>query len=83
MGDITPREGEFTSPNWAAITPSDTAKLEPIPRGVFVGSSGDVVAVGQDGVSATFAANAGDVLPIQPTKIMATSTTATGLIALY
>lgn len=73
----------FSAYRWKAITPSDTATIEPQPVAVFVGGAGNVVAVGDDGVAATFAATAGAVLPIQPHRINSTSTTATGLIALY
>ena len=78
MGDKT-----STAKSWADITPSDTASIEPTPQAVRVNGAGDVVAVGADGVSCTFTAVDGDMLMIQPVKIMATGTTATGLIALY
>lgn len=67
----------------AAITPSDTVNLAEVPRGVYVGSAGVIVAV-LDGSPITFTgALAGTILPIKPTRINATSTTATGLVALY
>lgn len=72
-----------TALRWAAITPSDTAPLAPVPVAVYVGGAGNVVAIGDDGVAGTFAVVAGQVLDIQPHRINSTSTTATGLIALY
>lgn len=53
---------------WASITPS-AAPLEPRPAAIYCGTAGDVVAVGDDGVSETFKAPAGALLTIQPTKI--------------
>lgn len=63
-----------TASTWKAITASDTAKLEPVPAAVFVGTGGDVVAEGQDGVTATFKATSGSMLMIQPVRILTTST---------
>lgn len=54
--------------SWKAITASSAA-IEPTPAAVFCGTAGDVVAVGKNGVSATFKAAAGTLLPIQPVKI--------------
>ena len=71
----------YSALKWKPITPSDTANVEPTPSAVFVGGAGTVVAIGEDGVSATFTAAAGSVLPIQPIRITAAST-ATGLIGL-
>ena len=68
---------------WFAITPSDSEDLAVKPRAIFVGTGGDLVLVGADGVSATFAAPDGVVLPFSPHRVMATGTTATGIVALY
>lgn len=68
---------------WAAITPSDTAKLEPVPVSVFVGTGGDVAAEGADGNVEIFKALAGTVLPIQPIRIRATGTNASNLVAVH
>jgi hypothetical protein len=66
----------------AAITPSNEDDIAAT-RGVYVGGTGTVVAI-INGAAVTFTnAAAGSVLPIQTTRINATGTTATGLIALY
>lgn len=73
----------YTATQWAPVTKSDVTILPPGVRAIYVGGVGDVVALGQDGVSGTFTvATAGTVLPIQPTKIM-DATTATLMVALY
>jgi hypothetical protein len=71
-----------------AITASDTTSLQlndRPPRGIYVGGLGDLnVQFGNLGTSVLFSAvPAGTVLPIQPTRVMSTSTTATGIVALY
>lgn len=69
--------------NWAAITPNDATVLTPRPVALYVGADGNVVAAGDNGATATFAVLAGQVLTIQPSKVLATGTTATGIVALY
>lgn len=71
------------SDRFAAITPSDTVNIAEVPRAIYVGVTGDVVAVGSDGNAATFKSVAVGVLPIQPTRINSTNTTATNILALY
>ena len=67
---------------WFAIAPSDTVNLATTPDALYVGGAGNVVLRGSDGVNATFAVAAGQILPLSPTRVLATDTTATGLIGL-
>ena len=73
----------FTALRWAAVTPSDTATLTPIPTAIRCNVAGDVNIVGDDGNDEVFTVAAGEVLQCQPHKVMSTSTTATGIKALY
>ena len=67
-----------------AITPSDSISLPRITRGVYVGGAGSVSALMADGTSAVFAGvQAGSLLPLRATRINATGTTATLILALY
>lgn len=67
----------------APITPSDTVLFQ-WPTMVLVMNTGNVVALDEDGNSVTYTAvPAWTVLPVTCKGIMATGTTATGLIALY
>lgn len=64
-----------------AVTPSDATQLGGV-RGLYVGGAGDVAVEMQAGTTLTFAATAGGVLPIKVKRVLATGTTATGIIAL-
>lgn len=66
----------------ASITPSDTVNIGTPTRGIYVGVGGSVVAV-INGVAITFAnVPAGMILPIVATRVNATGTSATSLVAL-
>ena len=68
----------------AAITPSDTVDFTDLCYAVYVGTGGDIVGVGQDGVASTFKAVPGGTTLIGPfTRINATSTTATDLVGYF
>lgn len=67
----------------AAITPSDTVGY-PEAAGIYIGGTGNVVLLDAIGTVLTFnGVPAGTILPIKNARVNATSTTATGLIALY
>jgi hypothetical protein len=67
----------------AAVTTSDTNNIRTT-RGLYVGGSGNVKVDMAYGTTVTFSSvPAGTVLPIQVTRVYATDTTATLMIALY
>lgn len=69
--------------NAVAITPSDSAVI-PYPRGIYVGVAGDLrVVMRGSSTPVTFKAAVNGYHPIRPVQILATSTTATDIIALY
>ena len=74
-----------TSPSdrYEAVTPSDTVDLKEPCRSIYVGVAGDFVAVKTDDSTCTFTVTAGAVIPVVAKRINSTSTTATGLVALY
>jgi hypothetical protein len=71
--------------NAAAITPSDSTDLPVIPRGVWVGSGGDLtVILAEDANAVTFAGVAsGTLLPIRPRRVLQTGTTAGQLVGVW
>lgn len=70
--------------NAAAVTPSDTVDLSDVTTGLWVGGAGNVVVIMNGGQTVTFTGvPAGTLLPIRVSRVKATSTTATNMIALW
>lgn len=66
-----------------AVTPSDSSLLSETTRGLYVGAAGDITALMLSGANVTFSdVPAGTILPVRLTKIMATGTTASDIVAL-
>jgi hypothetical protein len=67
-----------------AVTPSDTTDFAILPRAIYVGVTGTIAATLAGGQSVTFqAVPAGSLLPIRMARILATGTTASGIVALW
>lgn len=67
---------ESSSRNWEPLTPSDTVDFTFLPKAIAVGATaGSFVAVGYDGVTATFYGSAGQVIAIRPRRINSTGLT--------
>lgn len=70
--------------NAAAITPHNTNDLAETTRAIYVGVSGDVTMdLFGTGTNITFKSVPVGILPVQVTRVYATSTTATDMIALW
>ena len=65
-----------TSDQFITITPNDVTIIEGC-RGLFIKTDGNVNLGDLQGNTEIFAVTAGQILPIQPTRVMSTSTTAT------
>lgn len=65
-----------------AVTPSD-ATIIPIPRALYVGTTGDLAVTMADGQVVTFTAVPVGIFPIQVTQVRSTNTTASTIVALY
>lgn len=76
---------DFPFSDYAAITTSDTVNIPiPGPTGLYVGVTGDVVLVKQDGTTVLFKAMPAGLYRIQSyIRVNATNTTATNLVAMY
>jgi hypothetical protein len=68
---------------WAPVTPSDTVDLAEKPRALWIGTGGNLVLRGADGEIATFPVGDNVMLPMAPHRVLATGTTAAGIVALY
>jgi len=77
-------EGVAPSLVYLAVTPHNSTDFDNLARALYIGGSGNVVAVGHDNVAVTFVGvPAGTVLPIRCRRVNATSTTATSIVALF
>lgn len=66
-----------------AITPSDVAEFTYVTRAIYVGGTGNITVIMQDGTQVLFAAvPTGYVLPVKVRQVLATGTTATNLVGL-
>lgn len=76
----------FSDPavNALAVTPSDSTDLTAAPcRALYVGTGGNISAV-VGGNTVTFTGvPSGSILPVRISRVRATSTTASNIIALY
>ena len=72
-----------SSASAAAVTPSDSVNLTGTTRGVYVGGTGNVTAVINSTAITFTAVPVGTILPIAATRINATGTTATNMVALF
>ena len=61
------------------VTPSDTANLPRFGAIKCKGTAGDIVFQGDDGVTTTYPIAVEEVLNVDVRRVLATSTTATGL----
>lgn len=65
-----------------AVTPSDSTVLVNT-RGLYVGTSGNLVVEMADGQTVTFTSVPIGIFPIQVTKVLSTGTTASNIVAVY
>ncbi len=67
-----------------AVTPNNDVDLPIIPKGIWVGTGGDVRLRGiNSAADVTFkAVPSGYIIPVRPSRIYATGTTATDIVAL-
>ena len=81
MRDQFPGRGPLGSAReFFAITPNDANDLTDVPRGIWVGGAGNLVVTGLSGDVTFQGIPAGTMLPIAPTRVKVTGTTATNLV---
>lgn len=89
MPTTDPYSGFAASPSAPArraevVTPSDTTDLSATAKSLYVGSGGDVrVMPAGGGAAVTFVGHPAGYLPVQVSRVLATGTTASALIALF
>jgi len=65
------------------ITPADGSDLGTIPRAIYCGTAGNLVLRDKGGTDCTYAVLAGQYVMFRAYRVLATGTTATGLIGIY
>jgi hypothetical protein len=78
--------GDLASPSidGAAVTPNDTTDLPTVPRRLWIGGAGNVKINTAAGNPLTYTGvPAGAYLSIRPSRVFATGTTATNIVAEY
>lgn len=67
----------------STVTPSDTTVLGGV-RGLYVGGAGNINLKTEGGTTLVFSSvGAGSIIPIRAVQVLATSTTATNIVAFY
>lgn len=75
---------EAPASRYFAITPSNSTDFDYNTRAIYVGSSGNLVAVDDAGTTCTFSnVPAGTILPIRAKRVNSTNTTASNLVGMY
>ena len=65
---------------WTAVTPSDSTVTHY--RAIWINGAGNIALRDASGNDETFTVIAGTLLPLQPTRVLLTNTTASGIIGL-
>lgn len=72
------------SDEFAAVAPSDASDLPlGLTRALFVGQAGVLTVHDARGVAVSFTSNDAQYHPLRVQRVLATGTTATGIVALY
>jgi hypothetical protein len=75
---------EFPAVRLRAVTPNDTTPLVFVCKALYVGTGGNVAIMASEDTAAVTLTNvqSGSIIPVRARRVMATGTTATGIVAL-
>jgi hypothetical protein len=75
---------EFPAVRLRAVTPNDTDPLVFVCKALYVGTGGNVAIMASEDTAAVTLTNvqSGSIIPVRALRVMATGTTATGIVAL-
>jgi hypothetical protein len=80
---VAPLNRESPAVGAVAVTPSNSADLAVPARALYVGEAGDLAVHMVNGDIVTFTGMPVGFVPISVRRVLATGTTATGIVALY
>lgn len=69
--------------NAASVTPNDGADLANVARALYIGTAGNLKVTTKGGSEITFANVPAGILPVSVSRVWATGTAASGIIALW
>lgn len=83
--NYTSYPGTLDSPatSAAAVTPADGTDLPYFTRALYIGTTGDLAVIMMDGSAVTFPTVPVGVLDIRVSRVKATGTTASNIVALF
>lgn len=75
---------DFPAVRLRAVTPSDTVPLVFVAKALYVGTGGNLAIMASEDSAAVTLTNvpAGAIVPVRARRVMATNTTASGIVAL-
>jgi hypothetical protein len=75
---------DFPATRLRAVTPSDSDPLSFVPKALYVGTGGNLAIMAQEDTVAVTLTNLapGSIVPVRARLVMATGTTASGIVAL-
>lgn len=83
MADPSIQDSSFPADYAKAVTPHDSTNFDNPCRALYVGTSGNIVAI-INGTAITFVGvSGGSIMPVRATRVNSTSTTASNIVALY
>lgn len=83
MNDFTGDGVGSPGTHWYAVTPNDDNDLPNRPRALYIGGTGDLRLTDMGGTTVSFVSVAVGYHPLRPTRVLATGTTATSIVAIY
>lgn len=75
---------DFPARSLIAVTPNNSVDLTFVPKALWIGGAGNVAVIAlEDNASVTLnGCQAGQIIPIRVTRVLATGTTATNIVAM-
>lgn len=75
---------DFSARKLVAVTPHNSNDLAYTTKALFIGTGGNIVVLAEDDtVAVTLKVTDGQILPVRAKRVLATNTTATGIVGMY
>lgn len=75
---------DFSARKLVEVTPHNSNDLAYTTKALFIGTGGNIVVLAEDDtVAVTLKVTDGQILPVRAKRVLATNTTATGIVGMY